>query len=698
MGSTFSALYIRNASLRTIANLASEGMKKGGFILQSDPTPNASVRNIVLMEKDGWVLFADEGLEFARASDEASRFSSEFDTDVLEIAVDDSDRAWLVLYTKGKLAGSLEIPKDAPLDQEGHRIIRADFLKHLATSGAKESIVEGIRCNDTFVEESLAKLLVHVGLTLPLTGANYLLEDRDTSATYLAFQLPQTAPIARPIAVSAPDLTINMYSVETELFVGHTFEYGFSVGNSGGAVSGIEVELSGQGVALLSDVEIQAEKHGKPQNHRSKVTEFKGTIRTSRKRLTASIPGVQVGYAENPLVAILSSPVKSARTMKQAFEEQSEAGCYVRMRMTGARIGLARIAIRVRPLSCSDGSVEHPEMTLNVRPAPRLPVLPAKTNPRSAFQHSNDDFHYCRTLANYAGVDHAVGWIAFEGSFESCREHLLNFISLLADAALAAHNRAKLEVRLTSAGAHPRGKPNYVMGDDLNSKGWRGTFDRIANEGVARFSYPIRDRDIESPEITLFLSHQPRGDTEIDATQKRKYARIGMTLARPTEFAWSIPRGPRESDAKIATVIDEVMKDAVSINTILSGYAGASAFGNFSRASQRTPFEELMNLRDDTSLLLWCKEHIRTPAWRVIVRKKLAALLGKAPKGISLQTEQNAVLVRSVAADPFSMKPENFEALERFLLPCVGTEKDWKAYERAMSRLADREAKKFGVK
>jgi hypothetical protein len=295
-------------------------------------------------------------------------------------------------------------------------------------------------------------------------------------------------------------------------------------------------------------------------------------------------------------------------------------------------------------------------VAVEVRPQPRLPLLPRA----SAFD--GDEERTLRDAEAYATGELVTAWVGFEASFGELEHWILErattFARLLAEA-------EPLHVQLTTAGTHPRvGKP-FVFNDDLLAKRFALARKHLANEGALELS-PRLKVDFESERGVrgfVRVAHEPNGPTLFTPEMREALgAATAMKKPVPVTLEVCLPRFLASS-----AELDALLDAAASRPDCIGGFVAQT---DLSYAGSLAPYERLAQTthRDSVEQL---KRRVRSPGWRVIVPREAVPNVRREPS-VEVIEVAAGLLLRSRAADPFTMTDAERESVERVLLGCIG--------------------------
>ncbi len=88
--------------------------------------------------------------------------------------------------------------------------------------------------------------------------------------------------------------------------------------------------------------------------------------------------------------------------------------------------------------------------------------------------------------------------------------------------------------------------------------------------------------------------------------------------------------------------------------------------------SDGTAFEQMLGLHSGDARN-WVRSHVRTPGWAVLAPKQATLAKGKAGPRVELTRLAYATLLTATTRDPFAMTDDDLEAIERCVLPALGS-------------------------
>jgi len=107
---------------------------------------------------------------------------------------------------------------------------------------------------------------------------------------------------------------------------------------------------------------------------------------------------------------------------------------------------------------------------------------------------------------------------------------------------------------------------------------------------------------------------------------------------------------------------------------ISASTASAASLGGFAIAgplypmSNGTPFEQMLGLHGSGDDKNWGRSHVRTPGWAVLAPTQATLAKGKPGRRVELTRLAHATLLTATTRDPFAMKDDDLEAIERFVI------------------------------
>jgi hypothetical protein len=557
----------------------------------------------------------------------------------------------------------------APFGIEGELESEADPL------GARKQLAAlalGLELTDDLAADPLAALLA--GVVTKMSGVtrnaiiggdseDFELEDDGEDASIDGWTVVSCKSRVSEGEGNAISVLVNGGGTRIGARVG--FEADVSLGfGEADVVHGVIVELSGPGLAVL-DVETldayrpfsdaaevrlsaKAEREGDalifrfPELHLERPDEE---------------PALPASKRPPPAEALRQNMQRSVRDMMGVDPSSIKIGAYAPAKRTGE--GELRIAVRT--LEPPSLSVEY--VTLAVREPIRIPALPAWVAP--------DEQH----LETYAARDALVGWMAWDGTWSDVAALAETIVADIAKVALASASGKAAKAKGFEARVRRRGGEELTFKAPVAPSGTDRTWKKIRTE-LARgadvtISLP-RERGREHASISLV--HQPHGSNYSDDMAMDR-GDLGLP---PVILTFMVPRPETET----------ARKDLGEITRRVLARAGESAasLGGFAIAGPRYPmtngtaFEEMLGLHPhDTDDRNWVRFHVRTPGWAVLAPKQAALPERKPGPRVEVTRLAHATLITATTEDPFAMAVEDLEAVERFVMPALGSEAEIRA-------------------
>jgi hypothetical protein len=336
-----------------------------------------------------------------------------------------------------------------------------------------------------------------------------------------------------------------------------------------------------------------------------------------------------------------------------------------RLQARGRKEGRAKLIVRARA-GAGDAVVKETEVV--VEAAPRWPILPELGEARRLTPHD------ARFAKSYNRRDFAVGWLAFDAEFASVRETFVALAEEAAAAVLAATGASSLRVSLRRGDSFPTalldvggagGGGFFRRALGRGADPWKPIWELLEVEGIAEL------RAADGDTGTLKLAHQPRGPTVMPIGQRTGPAAV------PLEMGWSVAR-PESADARraFAAFMDRAVRTAATRAEAIGALATAQG-ASFDPPYDPLPYEVLARLHGACSGRAWAREHVRSPAWRVLVPSGARARVPRAERdgeaqGYRVDEVRAGWLVSAAADDPFSLKRTDLEPIERLLVGVAG--------------------------
>jgi hypothetical protein len=245
-------------------------------------------------------------------------------------------------------------------------------------------------------------------------------------------------------------------------------------------------------------------------------------------------------------------------------------------------------------------------------------------------------------VAAYCGRTHAVGTISFGSACE-----LETVSTLISTFVRAFCPRDGLRVRVSRAAR------SEVLGIRF-SKTASISATQLARGG----SVELSESDFDTPLRPIFwVVSRPAEPDDGD--------RVRLS------FGWCIARPAAErAELAVSEAMNAMLEAAVDAKDCLAALVTAQG-RPLTLAASVLPYESLAGTagRDDDAE--WLRQHVRSPAWRVLVPKAPARALSRPPPpSVSLQRVRGGLLVRADAPTPFAITET--EEMETWLLPATG--------------------------
>jgi hypothetical protein len=654
MAPRFAAVHVRGAPLGLVAEQVRERLRAEGFEVAPDDASADGGRSIAVYEEQGWAIVVEqEAPAEAEALAWAERLSRALHSDALTLRVE-GERVLVALHCDGGLCGALRLPVDALPAEDGHRRAPAGFLAHLAVGPeAKAELERGVLADRVLIEETVHDLGRWIGLPhadRPPAALALLVPAERARQLHFTPRTP-TAPPPRSgptsIAVHAP--------ARLEAFAGFPLEeHGlFQLAATGGEVRGVELVLSGEALRLLR---IDAVTGWNPA-----VSEAEGETVIREARL-ASLPdgALHAGFEE----ARLGPPTGAragggAATGARAVAEGVAATFFAGLRGRGEVAGAGALVLRARSVAAP--AIVSPAVAVEVivRPTPRTPLLPPDRRPPEDTRALRE---WASDLAAYAGDAWGAGWLAFDAPFAAFEDAVLALTAGLAEALLDATAAGELHARLVSGGTRPRSSGRFRRGDRLAPPAWSAELGLLRGEAIL---------ELAAERGAVQIAAQPGGSTLLSPALRAQIAAIRPAQPPvPLAITWSIPTPPEaRARARLAEAMARAIEAAAARPECVGGLCGASGAPGDALS---LPYEKLAGLGAAASLT-WVRHHARAPAWRVLVPPAAAAGLPAETPGVTRRPAPAGLLLGAQGADPFALSDADRGALERALLPAIGT-------------------------
>ncbi len=747
--------HVRGASRDDVVRALRARLADEGYVEDASATPppfdyDAVVRQLVVREEGGWVSVLDH--PFAKTA-WAERLSGALGVPVVKLA-GEADHVFFseaVLAVDGEIVGESHVPKDAVLGSDGRHRIFPLFLAEVVPE-TREALEAGVVVNSYGGEGDVVAVGKALGIAKPQVGCSFddtdeddvvritvrrdasLAEARDLvggerpvdamemlqglvgsmlglekapefPASWIGEDgkpsietfLQSLGPVdpEQAAAYLAPAVFLSASArngIEGEAMGGLTFEV--SLASTAARVRGLDITLSGDGLALLDPIEeiatfprsegearitAKAERIevGGREALRFRLSDFELRLSEARRAAAAkpSPLGRLFGGAMNMGMAAVVDPPDGSR-MRIMFEVAS----------TLPRVGTGTIEVHVElgevePVKEGEAleMVAQETTTLEVRPRPRVPVLPAYVDARALPGHD---------LEAYAGRGALSGWIGFGAPWSDVASVVTAIAKELLDALRAASGLRLGSVHVSLAEESLTFEHAGVLGMS-DDETWRKVVHAIAPGGDVRIQDDSRfaegghfvcvaGGEEERPIAVSFeIRHRKDGgfaNGHVANVYGERFDFVRVAVA------WAITK-PLEADAvaRIVRASERAVSAAGRVAGNVGGYVLASADGwaNF----DATKFERLLGVRADKQA--WCAEHVRTPAWCVLAPTGAAPKLPSAPPAtVSTEKLPHGVLVRSAAADPFVYAAADAEAMERFVLGAMASAEEIEALRR----------------
>ena len=687
------------------------------------------IREISLYEQNGWVGIADDN---HASTAWGPRLSRGFEVPVVKLA-GECDHAFYseaILFENGLESATSNVPTDAVLEEDGRHRIRPTFLTVLAPE-ARQALERGVVVRELGGEENIQAVGAALGIPRPLVrehgkpaegeitliykyagggaaaGASFgiagaIETESDPLGVRKAFaalgmEMPELAA-GDPMAALLAGMAMKMSSavrkvIDTDEDDGSGWTVVSSESrvsedegnvvsllvNGGGSnvgarlgfeadvslqfgkadvVDGVIVELSGPGLLLLDVETLEVYRPFAPEEQRlSAKAEREG------ESLVFRFPDARLDRREDEEVTSASKPPPAAESLRQNMRtsvwdmmgvdaSSIKIGAYAPARRAGE--GELRIAVR----TIEPPSLRVERITLSVREPLRVPVLPAW-----AKSPNEPD------LASYAARDALVGWLAFEGAWSDVTAAAEGIVSAIAKVALASTSgkaaKAKgfgVRVRLCGRQGEELTFEAPVAPSD-SDRSWTKVRAELARGADVTFSLPW-EREKQHASITLV--HQPRGSNYRDDDDAD-----GDDLGPPVVITFMVPRPDSEAAREeLGKIARGVLERAGASAGSLGGFAIA---GPVYPMSDGTAFEQMLGVcgGDDK---MWVRSHVRTPGWAVLAPEHATLAKGKPGPHVELTRLAHATLLTATTRDPFAMTDDHLEAIERFVMPALGSQ------------------------
>ena len=691
------------ASLDRVAREVERALEAQGFVRDDAvlACPGApGTRRIALYEERAWIGLADEPFT---TTDWGAILSRALDAPVF-VMEGEGDHAFfssLTVYEDGQERHASHVPGEEKLGEDGrHRIRPAFIAKYVPAASA--ALFAGIAVNPHGGAENVHAVGVALGIPRPLfsvfdeEGARTLLGfrfardvsvvDDDSSSDLLGDGLLASAMNALGVPVDAlltsiteqllpgarrggaPALDASPSRSGTGGFVGKSERLHCTYALVGAErAQRLVVELAGPGLALFG---VTAATARVGQN-----AELVGVVESrAPTRVVFRFDDVVLTQAPSPDLDALP-PRERAR---QAMQRMNAMGMFadpalVTVHIEGVCIAVGSGEMRMR------GTVAGPrgplsaacEQALEVKPALRLPVLPAWVTPNLEVQFADAD--------NYAQRCHGFGWVAFDAPWAELAPHVLERAAALVRVLLASPLAAGAVVARVTRKGGERLEFRGAIVPELSAPACdpRSPWARIAAELERGADVSLaRGEAYDGPSVDIV--HQPGGPNLLAGMHDEPNPRRGPTVV----LGWTLPRAciaaPDAVDVpRLMVVARDVLHASGDIASHVGGLVSAQHYPPRSPMWE-TAYESLAETRMKTYDVRFLRDHVRSPGWLVLVPERaVAALPGAAESAaranIAVTKLAHGLLLASPARDCFAYDGRDAKQMETLVLPAVGT-------------------------
>lgn len=647
-------VHLRGVDAEDAISAIEQRLEQEGFELldaeDAPPENQPGIRRLAIYEDEdtGWVGVADD--PFARTNwGEVLSYALEVPVFTLAGEADHAFYSHVFVHENGEEKHASKIPGAEKHGADGRYRISPTFLK----AYFPDANVDGIVVEKVGGEGNMRAVAEAVGIPKPLFSIH---DDEDDAYAILTFRFAgdESSPDMGAFESELGDLAsllgggmggMDMSSLMKQM-TGSIMKNmmgevdGFEVsptssteeGNLGQELNvhrtftlggeesakGLTITVSGSGLALFDPPEMTAEKFDATVTAKAEVV---GDTRVFRFPDVELVPKKPTEDENLPLAEQLRQQMQRLRSMEMF---QNSGAVTVRFMGLPAKMGKGHYVIEG---ALDNGLAERTEVELTVGEAFDVPLLPGK---------GDISPHYAKA---YSGRDFAVGWIAFDAWTPLLLALGKELVETCGDT---------FSVNVTRKGGE------HLEFDAIDWSKLTPELERGADVQLGAGDL-FRGTRIE-------ISHAPEGPN-IFAGQMEPNER------RPPKasLTWSIPK--RKDPAPLAAWAESALTRAGADADVVGGVATAQG-EPMQSGSADFPYEHLAKTRLEAYDVRWQKEHVRSPGWRVLAPSVAAV----APvDGVGVVELAHAKLLRSSAANPFAYGKDDATAMERAVLPAVGT-------------------------
>lgn len=738
--------HLRNIGRDRVRQAIEQQLRSEGFVVATEESaPRKEIREVTFYEENGWIGIADDAHASTAWGPRLSR-GFEVPVVKLTGECDHAFYSEAILFENGEQSATNTVPADAVLEDDGRHRIRPTFLTLLAPEaqdalergvvvrelggeeniqavgaalgiprplvrgwgepaegeitliykyagrdasagaafgigGEIESEVDPLGVRKTFAAlgmdvpelvagDPLAALLAGVAKTMSSVVARGDVDDDedDGSGWTVVSSEARESEDEDEDEGNVASLLVNGGGSRIGARVGFEADVSLQFGEAD-VVDGVIVELSGPGLALL---DLQTMEAYRPFSE-SAEDRLSATAEREGESLVFRFPTVRLDRREPEDVPPASEPPNAAEALRQKMRtsvwdmmgvdaSSIKIGAYV----PAQRAGEGELRIAVRTLEPPSLSVER--ITIAVGAPLRMPALPAWVQP-------NDS-----DLGTYATRDALAGWMAWDRAWSDVAALVEGTVSDIASVALASRTGKAAKAKGFEVRVRRRGRE----GEELTFKApvapsdtdrtWKKVRAELARGADVTFSLPW---ERETQHASLTLVHQPRGSNYQDDDDTDDDG-----VGPPVVVSFMVPRPESEAAREeLGKIARGVLERAGASAGSLGGFAIA---GPLSPMSNGTAFEQMLGLHsgDGGGDKNWVRSHVRTPGWAVLAPKQATLAKGKPGPRVELTRLAHATLVTATTKDPFAMADDDLEAIERFVMPALGSEAEVSALRR----------------
>jgi hypothetical protein len=468
------------------------------------------------------------------------------------------------------------------------------------------------------------------------------------------------------------------------------FTIDVSLASTALSAKGIEIDVWGDGLALLDPIDelatfpISLTGADAGASVRAKAEIVKGEGREIRRFRFPDVALVVSDKQRAKAAKPLPLGIQGAFNLGFMVGQEDKARICFDASSTLPRPGQGDIHVTVR---LAEAEAARPEgrallleatekATLEVRASARRPVLPSFARASAVDSHQ---------LEEYASRKALNGWVGFAAPWSDVAVRVTPMIQDLVKMLreVSGLGLGNLLVRTEGGetlqfetGKNSGGSPLLTRRD--------ATWAKLEAELMKGAEVVIDDTDRWSAEHRgIVCIRDGKGEEERAITS----VSLSFGHRRPRKNAFDEPMDEvrvflqwsitRPVDAKRVERVADVSRSIVlAAGHIAGNVGGFVTTGSYASSSySTTPYEELLGLRMVAYKQTWCERHVRTPAWCVLAPPRAATELAgrETPARLWTTRTTHGLLICSGAADPFVYGARDAEAVERFVLPALGT-------------------------